>query len=476
MGFNTNGGGYFSSGGINFNGTGPSGFVYGVGAGTAGGYIFGDGGSFSISTTLPAADNTGLPAPWAKQNAFTVANNGNVGIGVTAPSEALQVVGNVRFSGALMPNNLAGTAGQVLTSAGAGVAPTWANNTAVSSNIYTADGTLAGNRTVTQGANSLNFAGTGVTTFNSGNVGIGTTAPTSRLQVSSNAATANVSLLSLLSTNRQTNVLHNLSQGSFNSMVNNGDAGLIFSNDNDPSTSTGAFVIAPWSTTQGGIKIMESGNVGIGTTPEAQLHLKATQSDSTVVQEIRMASAPNNAAAKVGFKQRLGFYGRDEYTATERLSAGIEVLFGGNVHTPTFPGVSSTAMIFSVTDRLNNIFERMRIVENGNVGIGTTTPNSTLQVAGSFATAIRTVSSAATAAANDHTILCNTTTAGFTLTLPAANSATGRIYVIRKTDETNNVLTFSTAIKLSETTTFTSLNYLGTIRIQSDGTSWVRID
>jgi hypothetical protein len=81
-----------------------------------------------------------------------------------------------------------------------------------------------------------------------------------------------------------------------------------------------------------------------------------------------------------------------------------------------------------------------------------------------------------TATANDYTILCNTTAAGFTLTLPAASTNTGRVYIIRKTDETNNVLTFSPAIKYSETTNFTTLNYLGTIRIQSDGTNWVKID
>lgn len=52
-------------------------------------------------------------------------SNTNVGIGKTNPSEILDVVGNVRFSGALMPNNTAGTTGQVLTSAGAGVVPTW---------------------------------------------------------------------------------------------------------------------------------------------------------------------------------------------------------------------------------------------------------------------------------------------------------------------------------------------------------------
>ncbi|HFS67780.1 MAG TPA: hypothetical protein ENK67_06170 [Flavobacteriia bacterium] len=48
-----------------------------------------------------------------------------VGIGTTNPSEKLEVVGNVKFSGAIMPNNDPGTAGKILTSNGPNAAPTW---------------------------------------------------------------------------------------------------------------------------------------------------------------------------------------------------------------------------------------------------------------------------------------------------------------------------------------------------------------
>lgn len=77
---------------------------------------------------------------------------------------------------------------------------------------------------------------------------------------------------------------------------------------------------------------------------------------------------------------------------------------------------------------------------------------------------------------SDYTILANATSNAFTLTLPDATTNTGRVLIIRKTDESANVLTFSSAIKISETTSFTTLNINTTIRIQSDGTAWYKID
>ncbi|MCU0327924.1 MAG: hypothetical protein MUE53_02935 [Chitinophagales bacterium] len=55
------------------------------------------------------------------------ANNNRIGIGTNSPQQALDVNGNIRFTGALMPNNLPGTAGQVLTSSGPDKAPVWRN-------------------------------------------------------------------------------------------------------------------------------------------------------------------------------------------------------------------------------------------------------------------------------------------------------------------------------------------------------------
>lgn len=87
------------------------------------------------------------------------------------------------------------------------------------------------------------------------------------------------------------------------------------------------------------------------------------------------------------------------------------------------------------------------------------------------------ITSAYTALNTDVTILANTTSGGFILTIPAAAPANkGRVLIVRKTDETSNVLTFSSPIKISETTSITTLNINATMRIQSDGADWYKID
>ena len=65
----------------------------------------------------------------------------NLGIGVNPPTQKLDVNGNVKFSGALMPNNSAGNVNDVLLSKGAGIAPAWGDATAgqLFTTVYSTD-------------------------------------------------------------------------------------------------------------------------------------------------------------------------------------------------------------------------------------------------------------------------------------------------------------------------------------------------
>ncbi|MDG1315472.1 MAG: hypothetical protein P8P29_08125 [Flavobacteriaceae bacterium] len=89
--------------------------------------------------------------------ADAVYNAGNVGIGTSDPTQDLHVVGNARITGAIYDsNNETGTSGQVLSSTGTGT--DWIDGGGDS--IYTADGTLAGDREVTFNGSSLTYTTT----------------------------------------------------------------------------------------------------------------------------------------------------------------------------------------------------------------------------------------------------------------------------------------------------------------------------
>lgn len=112
-------------------------------------------------------------------------------------------------------------------------------------------------------------------------------------------------------------------------------------------------------------------------------------------------------------------------------------------------------------------------LSGGNVAIGSATaPTSTLQVTGSQAASYRKVTAATTLAATDYIVLANATSGAITLTLPSANTCSGRIYNIGKTDESTNAVTFSPALYLTETTTIASVNFAKKYRVVSDGSNW----
>src|SRR3989339_57372 len=187
----------------------------------------------------------------------TIDASGNVGIGTTAPTEKLDVAGNVQFSGALMPNGSAGTRGYMLQSAGAGAPPTW---TDVSSTA--GPWTLAGSNLY---PDSTSY-----------NVGIGTTAPITWLHTSNSGLTAKGKALAIFDQYENQPILVASASGSTKFMVD------------------------------------YNGNVGIGTTaPSALLHvigtndadnlLKVSTQAGTEVMRVRSASAGNNVVYVGGY-------------------------------------------------------------------------------------------------------------------------------------------------------------------------------
>jgi len=105
---------------------------------------------------------------------------------------------------------------------------------------------------------------------------------------------------------------------------------------------------------------------------------------------------------------------------------------------------------------------------NGKVGVGTATPNSTLQIAGSVSSAIRSTSVSTTLDENDFTLIM--TMKDLIITLPAANSCVGRIYVLRNIGNGDNNTNIDYLKENGDTED--QLKKDTTYWLQSDGTNW----
>jgi len=126
----------------------------------------------TMSSGLPswavASGGTGS-SYWIQTNSNIYYTAGFVGIGTTAPSHKLHVVGTSNFTDAMYLSGSAGTSGQVLTSSGSGSAPTWT--------------------TVSGGTGSSYWTQTNSNIYyTAGFVGIANTAPTNTLDIGSNVS------------------------------------------------------------------------------------------------------------------------------------------------------------------------------------------------------------------------------------------------------------------------------------------------
>lgn len=128
----------------------------------------------------------------------------------------------------------------------------------------------------------------------------------------------------------------------------------------------------------GGYISLLSGNVGIGTaTPEELLHvngiIKQNSGFGTNFKSIR-DSTPTTSAQTLGFMT----WGADDGDSDD-LSAGLWLLSDGAWTTSSHP---SQLRLRTTASGSTSISDRLTILSNGNVGIGTTSPTQTLHVTG----------------------------------------------------------------------------------------------
>ena len=259
---------------------------------------------------------------------FTVLRSGNVGIGTTTPNSKLQVNGNISLG--LRLDNLNRFIGKPEGVGSFGGNSNWIGFKSTATEDYITFGT---HKSGVSGGERMRIDAIG-------NVGIGTINPQSNLHVESNNAKFRIS------NPGNANVFQLGLWDGTNARIESADRDLLLTTYNNKSIKFGAS-----GSTQ--MIVNANGNVGIGTTtPSGNLHIR-NENASTFL-DIETTSTINN---EIRFK----YNGTTKGFVWSRAN-GAQMAIGG--------GSTNNSMFLNTSD--------------GNVGIGTATPESKLAVNGTI--------------------------------------------------------------------------------------------
>ncbi|NCN95301.1 MAG: hypothetical protein GW917_01110, partial [Bdellovibrionales bacterium] len=331
---------------------------------------------------LQVTDATNLATNY---NLILNPNGGNVGIGTISPnSDSLLHINSSTATTRIRFSDSSNSSGSVLASV-SGV-------TRIANQVG-ASGAIA------LDTNSLER----MRIDSSGNVGIGTTVPTSNLEINS-ATTPDSKLAFSIVDNEQATSLSTLPElfgGSITHNFRTGNRDLAFINRNFTSQAGNQGFTFAQQTATGTFNIPmvidgDTGNVGIGTTAPSQPFEVAKDGWATVT-----STASGSSEYPVFLGQRstgtlasktvpgdgeilTSIHGRAWDGDSFDLGASIDMISQGTISDGGIP----TALRFNTSPVGSNVpLERMRIAPSGNLGIGTNAPTAALHLKAGTATA-----------------------------------------------------------------------------------------
>ncbi len=368
------------------------------------------------SSTVPAL----LVASTTGSSMFTVAANGNVGIGTASPVAKFEVNGTILGQGLKdTANNAPNTFSNADFATYYGTASNWGGIGGYNSGATWLRG--EGFYFWSQATNNATVPTMVISAGNPGNVGIGTSSPSYALVVG-NSSTLNVDTANnrvgigmvagggvALDVNGSIRGTNFINSGSWWTTQNGGSGTLGNLNGTDTyvgATKAGGNLLL-YSNNSVALEILSNGNVGIGTTtPLAKLSVQGTSTTPL----LHITTSSTASALYVGANGNVGIGTVNPITLfqvtgneapsymtmsikstdglTDNAKGGISFYDSGNTRlgylrfvgsTVTLMGENTNGVVKLATNGVNRLF----VDSNGNVGIGTTTPQAVLTVQGS---------------------------------------------------------------------------------------------
>lgn len=433
--------------------------------------LTGNSGTDSTLNFIGTIDGKPLVMKTSNNERMRISSDGKIGIGTNAPTATLDVNGSVKFENLAADTSIL----QVLVLANDGsVLKRTISSTVFQNAIRAINGIQA---------QALSLKAASSTTADT--VTVTNTAADSTISISlpvqnGSSATKPYGFLTLTDWNKIQSSIQTITIGAVATTPNVNGASIVSDTTSrtiilHPADATNPGIVTAGTQTFGGDKTFNGTVTLNNVATNASLDSVLVIGNGVIQKRQVSAAAFGNAIRSINGNrdtaQFIAFHNTGTDLTVSTNSTDSIFLNVPNAGTGARGVVSTTSQTFAGNKSFQDSVTAAQTLSVGSA----TSANSTVQVNGSMSLAIKTVSLNYTIGAGDNTILCNTSSAPFSVTLPSPGSITGRIYTIKKigTGGIDNALTIvPSGGTIDGGTSYIIYNDYTFVSLQTDGANW----